>query len=457
MKPAFLSKDNLIVKVPVAEDKIYIREQNGHFQRIRRVLSFVLIALFIGLPFVKYRGAQAVFFDLSQQQFHLFSLTLFPQDLVILSLVFILAAFLLLYVTKFYGRVWCGFTCPQTVWMLMFNWVERRVEGSHNQSRSLDKQAMSTEKVVKKVIKHTIWLVLSLITSLVFISYFVTVEQLYLPFFSFSVSSLVFYWVLFFALCTYVNGGWIREKMCLHMCPYARIQSAMFDQTTKLVSYDATRGEGRGMRKRNQEKPADMGDCVDCNLCVQVCPVGIDIRDGLQYECINCALCIDACDMTMTQFNYDKGLITFQSEQATQKGWQRHIGYGSCVTITLVAMLIWAMSWQSFDVNIIRDRQALYRINQSGDVENSYVFKIRNKSQLTNSYQIKLTGLAGAKIIGNSEFDIMPGELTTHTLAVTTDVELLNNRDDIQFTITELNKRNEIVKTSAFYSGAGAW
>lgn len=451
MNTSHLTKENLIFKTPVNES-IYIREQKGRFQKIRRSLSFILMAIFVFIPFIKYEGMQAVFFDLHQQKFHLFSFTLYPQDLYIVSLGFILAAFLLFYITQFFGRIWCGFTCPQTIWMLLFNWVERRVEGTHNQSKSLDRQPLSLIKAIKKVTKHLIWSVISLLTSLVFISYFVTVDQLYIPFFTMESSTLVISWVLFFAICTYINAGWIREKMCQHMCPYSRIQSAMFDQSTKLVSYDPARGENRGKRKLSQKKDAELGDCVDCNLCVQVCPVGIDIRNGLQYECINCGLCVDACDMTMDKFTYQKGLISFTSEKKQKKGWQRHLGYGVFVLITILMMLFWVKSWQSYEVSIIRDRQALYRVNHIGEIENTFVFKIRNKGNQVNSYQIEVEGLVNAKMISQSIITIQPGELSTSSLVVMVPHQLVKNKNDISFNIINLEESSSLVKTTSFYS-----
>ncbi|MCO4798557.1 MAG: cytochrome c oxidase accessory protein CcoG [Colwelliaceae bacterium] len=457
MKTSNRSNENLIFKTADIDGKIYIREQKGYFQRIRRVLSYFLIILFVTVPFIKYKGAQAVYFDIALQKINVFSFTLFPHDLVIFSLVFIFFAFLLFYITKIYGRVWCGFTCPQTIWMLIFNWVERRIEGAHNHSKALDKQPLTFEKFVKKTVKHAIWLGISLITALVFISYFVPVDQLYLSFFTLKASSLVIYWVLFFTLCTYVNAGWIREKMCLHMCPYARFQSAMFDNGTKLVSYDQFRGENRGKRKISQEKKEGLGDCVDCNLCVQVCPVGIDIRNGLQYECISCGLCVDACDMTMEKFNYQKGLISFKKSNNTIVSWKKHIAYGTCVSLSLLAMLIWGLNWQNFNVNIIRDRQALYNINQTGNIENTYLFKIRNKSNQVKYYHIQVEGLDNANIVSHAKIKVLPGELNVSAINVEVDKPLAKKRSDIYFYIAEVGDDNYMAKKTSFYSGEGSW
>lgn len=454
---SYLSKENLIFKTPARDDKIYLREQKGNIQRIRRSLSSLLMVLFIFVPFIRYQGAQAIYFDLTQQQLHLFSFTLFPQDLLIVCLLFIFSAFLLFYVTKFYGRVWCGFTCPQTIWMLLFNWIERRVEGTHHQSKALDAQPLRLNKIVKKAVKHFLWGGVSLLTALAFMSYFVRVEELYKPFFTLELSSLLVAWIMFFAVCTYINAGWIREKMCQHMCPYSRFQAAMFDQFTTLVTYDHQRGENRGKRKRSQAKAVSMGDCVDCNLCVQVCPVGIDIREGLQYECINCGLCVDACNMTMDKFNYARGLIDFTSEQVPKKAWQRHLGYGSFTGLIVVAMWIWTQTWQSFEVNIIRDRQALYRINQAGKVENTYLFKIRNKSQQIKYYQIYSLGLADAKIINREKITVLPGELSTTVIAVAVNKPLTQRRSDIRFNIVDVDGSDSLLKASSFYSGNGGW
>ncbi|WP_252730493.1 cytochrome c oxidase accessory protein CcoG [Colwellia sp. E2M01] len=457
-----MSNNNLIFKTAVTDDKIYIREQQGRFQKIRRLLSSLLMIIFVLTPFINYDGEQAILIDIGQQKIHIFAFTLFPQDLVIFCLFGIFSAFLLFYVTKIYGRVWCGFTCPQTIWMLMFNWVERRIEGSHNHSKALDKQPISLNKVTKKVLKHVIWGSISLFTALVFISYFIPVDELYYSFFTLKSSVIVFSWVLFFALCTYINAGWIREKMCLHMCPYARFQSAMFDQSTKLVSYDAVRGENRGKRKITAPKNANMGDCVDCNLCVQVCPVGIDIREGMQYECINCGLCVDACDMTMTKFNYPKGLIAFSATKSTKSPWKKHLSYGSCVTLSLVAMVVWGINWQSFEVNIIRDRQALYSVNQDGKIQNTYLFKIRNKSNQAKVYQINLVDFNNGHIVEDSKeshhkIAVQPQELKISAISVVVDDHQMKRRRDITFDVVEAASNSSITKNSSFYSGSGGW
>jgi cytochrome c oxidase accessory protein FixG len=299
---------------PSNNGKIQFREQKGPFQQLRSLLNSALVLLFFVIPFISYQDKQAILFDIDKQQFHFFSLTLWPQDFTLLAWVFIAAAFALFFITVFWGRVWCGFLCPQTAWTFMYVWIESRIEGSSNKRKLLDKAPWTADKLMKRTSKHTSWALVALLTGCGFIGYFVPARELYLDIFSLNASFWVSSWVWFFAICTYLNAGWMREQMCLHCCPYSRFQAVMFDANTKTVTYDAARGESRGPRKRNQA--TELGDCVDCNLCVDVCPTGIDIRNGLQYECINCGACVDACNQTMDQFGYAPNLISFISENA---------------------------------------------------------------------------------------------------------------------------------------------
>lgn len=456
MNEKYLAQQNLIYSTGQNEGKIYIREQFGFYQKIRRSLNSILLMIFVLLPFLRHDSKQAILFDIQQQKLHLFSFTLYPQDLIIFSLFLALAAFTLFYTTKLYGRVWCGFVCPQTVWTLMFNWVERRIEGNHNQSKSLDKQSMTFNKLWRKTAKHLSWGALSLLTSLVFVSYFVPVEQLYTSFFTLSSSAMTTGWVLFFAACTYINAGFTREKMCLHMCPYSRFQSAMFDKNTALVTYDAARGEGRGKRKRNQEKPNGMGDCVDCNLCVQVCPAGIDIREGLQYQCINCGLCIDACDQTMANFNYPKKLIDFKKASNNKVDFTQLVGYSGMMFLVLSGMVYWAVSKTSFDVNIIRDRQALHRINTQGEIENTYMFKILNKASYPEQYTISVDKKDEYLFAQMPKIVAQPGELTTVAIVLAKLQNGSKGREEIAFTISAAKSEQQVVKPVSFYVGKGS-
>ena len=324
---------------------------------------------------------------------------------MILAMLFMTGAFALFFVTNWLGRVWCGYTCPQTIWMLMFTWVEHKVEGNRNQRIKLDKAEWSVSKWQKKITKHAAWLVISLITSMSFMAYFIPAKSLYMSLFTLEMSGIVSFWVFLFAFCTYGNAGFLREKMCTVACPYSRFQSVMFDKDTLVVTYDQARGESRGARKRKADpKELGLGDCVDCNLCVEVCPAGIDIRNGLQYECINCGLCIDACDSTMEKFNYQKGLIKYASEKqmegkTTNPFRLKLLGYGGLTALFVVGMVVWMAMRTPIEASVIRDRNALYRVNFEGLVENPYTLSIINKTQHSLSYSIGITGIAEASLI----------------------------------------------------------
>lgn len=398
--------ENLIIPVTTdSSGKIYIREQFGYFQRLRRRLGWLLMLLFMALPWLHIDGRQALRIDVERFAIEWFGFVVLPQDFAIVALLFAIAAFALFYATKLYGRIWCGYVCPQTIWSLLFVWVERRIEGPASKSKALDAQpwrgVAGLRKLAIRLAKHSVWGLLSLATALVFVSYFVPARSLYSDFFQGNASAAVQSWVWFFALCTYLNAGLVREKMCLHMCPYARFQSSMFDRATKLVAYDSARGEARGARKKSADKPSGMGDCVDCNLCVQVCPVGIDIRHGLQYECINCGLCIDACDATMRQFGYPTGLIRYHGDHSP-KGLarlSRHLGYGVALLVLLGATLLWFNQLTSTALTVSRDRQQLSRLTSDGQLENTFTLRVSNKTLAPRHYQLTLQGLAGASLL----------------------------------------------------------
>jgi cytochrome c oxidase accessory protein FixG len=397
-----------ITVIPSEKGKIHIKEQKGYFQRLRTGINSLLMLCFFLVPFIQYQGQQAILLNVENQQFSFFGTTLWPQDFTLIAWVFIIAAFLLFFVTVFWGRVWCGYLCPQTSWSFMFVWVERQLEGNSNKRYALDKAPWNTNKLAKRVSKHLIWGFMALITGCGFIAYFVPATTLYQQIFSFNASFWITGWVWFFALCTYLNAGFMRELMCLHCCPYARFQSAMFDSNTLTVTYDANRGESRGPRKRKQA--TELGDCVDCNLCVDVCPTGIDIRNGLQYECINCGACVDACNQTMDKFGYPKNLISYTSENelagssAQRLNSWKFMGYGAAVLIMLGVFALDIYHKEEIQLNVIRDRQSLYREMGENRVENSYTLKIRNKTQHDQRYLIYLDSGQGHYI--NKEVDV---------------------------------------------------
>lgn len=413
-----------------SRSRIYVRAVQGPLETFRRYFGFVFLAMFALIPWLRYDGHQAVLLDIGEQRFSIFALTLWPQDLTLLAYIFIVAAFALFFVTTFAGRVWCGFMCPQTTWTFIYIWFEEKFEGSRNKRIKLDERPMDFDKFWRKTAKHTAWVTVALLTSLTFVGYFTPIGELFIDFFTFGTSFWAGFSVIFFAACTYGNAAYMREIMCTHICPYARFQSVMFDKDTYTVAYDARRGEKRGPRSRKlsheELKDKELGDCIDCNLCVQVCPTGIDIRNGLQYECINCGACVDACNGVMEKMDYPKGLIRFTSEEELSGG-KTHIirpkliGY-LVVMLIMVGLLAANIYFRvPLEVDIIRDRNSLYRETNDGLIENVYTLKILNKSQQTRTYTIAVNGLGEYRFSGKTEVTVRGGEVFSMPVSVATD------------------------------------
>ena len=442
-------------------DQIYVRQVKGIFQRLRQRMNFVFLGVFASLPWLQFNGHQAILFDLTTQRFTLWNLTLWPQDLTLLAWLFMLGAFLLFFVTTFLGRVWCGYLCPQTVWTFIFIWFEEKIEGSANQRKKLDVQPLNANKLWRKVLKHFCWLFFSLLTAITFVGYFTPMQTLFIDTFTFNTTSTEAALLVFFALATYGNAGWMREIMCLHMCPYARFQSAMFDKDTLTVSYDYNRGESRGPRGRKQDpKTLGLGDCIDCNLCVQVCPTGIDIRNGLQYECINCGACVDACADVMDKMKYEQGLIRYTTEHEL-KGKKVHllrsklVGYAIVLSVMISLLGYEIYSRVPLAMDIIRDRMSLWRENNEGEIENVYTLKILNMSQTENKYHLSVKGLKNAKWIGKQEITVPAAEVYTLPISIAVDpYELEEYMTDIQFVVKEVSPDHnvEIIQDSRFFN-----
>ena len=407
--------------------RIYVRAVTGMLENIRRFFGLFFLGSFAVLPWVQFNGSQAILFDIGAQRFNIFGLTLWPQDLTLLAWILIVAAFALFFVTTFAGRVWCGFMCPQTTWTFIYIWFEERIEGSRNKRMKLDQRKMDFDKLWRKTLKHFAWICTALLTSLTFVGYFTPIDYLFVEFFTFSSSFWIVFWVLFFTFCTYGNAGWMREIMCTHICPYARFQSAMFDKDTYTVAYNTSRGELRGPRGRKASREDNqqngLGDCIDCNLCVQVCPTGIDIRNGLQYECINCGACVDACNGVMEKMNYPKGLISFTSETELAGGTTKIfrpklIGYAIVLALMSGLLVFEIVSRKPLEIDIIKDRVPLYRETGNGLIENVFTMKILNKSQLTQRYRIYVDNLEGHTYIGQEEATVAGGEVFNLPLSI---------------------------------------
>ena len=439
--------------------RIYVRAVTGMLENIRRFFGLFFMGIFAALPWLQFNGAQAVLFDIGAQRFNIFSLTLWPQDLTLLAWILIVAAFALFFVTTFAGRVWCGFMCPQTTWTFIYIWFEEKIEGSRHKRMKLDERKMDFDKFWRKTLKHIAWVGVALLTALTFVGYFTPIAYLFVDFFTFSSRFWIVFWVLFFTICTYGNAGWMREIMCIHICPYARFQSAMFDKDTFTVAYNTTRGEQRGPRGRKvsheENQTKGLGDCIDCNLCVQVCPTGIDIRNGLQYECINCGACVDACNGVMEKMNYPKGLISFTSETKLAGGKTKIfrpklLGY-AIVLMLMSGLLVFEIVYRKpLEIDIIKDRVPMYRETGNGLIENVFTLKILNKSQLTQRYRVYVDNLEGHTYIGEDEATVAGGELFNLPLSIAINPNKLTQEStEFNFRVESIGDEKNPVKVQA--------
>jgi cytochrome c oxidase accessory protein FixG len=404
----------------VAADKIYPREITGRFARMRNVAVVVLLGLYYGVAWIQWDGHQALLFDLPHRKFHIFGLTLWPQDFFYLTLLLILAALSLFFFTALGGRLWCGYACPQTVWTELFIRIEQWTEGKRSKRMKLDHGPWTREKVLRKGGKQLLWIALSLFTGFTFVGYFTPIRELGSAIASLSLGSWATFWVLFYSFATYGNAGHLREQVCKYMCPYARFQSAMFDKDTLIISYDEQRGEPRGSRRRGTDARAQgLGDCIDCTLCVQVCPTGIDIRKGLQYECIACAACIDACDDVMDRMGSPRGLIRYTTEHAVHGERSpvvrpRVVVYACILTAVATALVVSLVTRTPLILDVIRDRNALYREVRGDRIENAYTLRLINLDDAPHAYRLEVAGLDAAELVSPAGvIEVQPGEVST--------------------------------------------
>lgn len=398
-------------------EKIYVRAVKGRFRNLRIIGGALLLLLYFGTAWLNVNGQQIILFDLPQRQFHLFGTTFWPQDLSLLSLLLITCAYGLFFITNFAGRVWCGYACPQSVFTWLFLWVEKITEGDRRHRIRLDQAANSTNKCLRKLTKHLLWLALSLATALTFVGYFTPIRTLIPELLQLQVGGWALFWIGFFTLATYANAGWLREQVCIYMCPYARFQSVMFDSDTLSPAYDTARGEPRGARKKEPASGAEKtGDCIDCHWCVQVCPTGIDIRDGLQYECVGCAACIDACDQIMDKMETPRGLIRYTTEhnlngKKTRLLRPRLIGYFAALVAIILLIAVQLNQRIPLTMEVLRDRSALFNRSSDGLIENVYTLKIANMDRQSHRYQLKVSGLPGISLRSAPELNISSGEV----------------------------------------------
>jgi len=405
-----------------AQQKIYPRSVGGLFARWRWGLVVLTQLVFYGLPWLQWGERQAVLFDLTARRFYIFGYVLYPQDFISLTALLVTSALALFLFTAVAGRLWCGFACPQTVYTEIFLWIERRLEGDRHARMKLDAAPMSAAKLARKGGKHLLWIALALWTGFTFVGYFTPIQTLWAEAFTLAFGPWEWFWVNFYGLATYGNAGFMREQVCKYMCPYARFQSAMFDRDTLTVSYDAARGDPRGSRSRRADPAAlGLGSCVDCSLCVQVCPTGIDIRDGLQYECIGCAACIDVCDGVMDKMSYPRGLIRFTTHNALRNGWRgaeilrrvlrpRVLVYTTLLAALTLGLAISLAMRTPLKVDVVRDRAALARIVAGGKLENVYRLQLMNATEQPQRYRIEAQGLPGLAVASDAEVQVGPAQ-----------------------------------------------
>jgi cytochrome c oxidase accessory protein FixG len=435
-----------IVDLYQGAEKIYTRRIKGFYRRLQQWSWIPMLAAYFLLPWINLNSRQILWFDLPARKFYVFGLTFWPQDFMLLAWLLIIAAFALFAVTAFAGRVWCGFTCPQTVWTMLFMWSEHAWMGDRNKRIKMDRQPWSLGKIVRKYGNQLTWFLIAFLTGLTFVSYFNPIRELVVDIVHFDLDGAVLFWVVLFTAATYVNAGYMREQVCKYMCPYARFQASMFDDNTLIVSYDEKRGESRGARKKKSDyKAKGMGDCVDCTLCVQVCPVGIDIRDGLQYECISCGHCIDACDAVMDQMDYPRGLISFTTENRL-KGKEskilrpKLIGYVLAGLIMSSAFMYTLVTRVPLEVDVIRDRDTLFRKGSDGLVENIYTVKINNKDTVGHRFRIVVSSPYQFIYKGKQEVDVITGDVMSVLVRLSIDpTELLSPNTDIEFVVDALD------------------
>ncbi|KAF1690138.1 4Fe-4S dicluster domain-containing protein [Pseudoxanthomonas koreensis] len=493
----------------VSERKVYPRDVSGRYNRLRVAAVVWLLGMFYLFPWLSWDGRQAVLFDLPARKFYVFGLVFWPQDFLFLALLLIIAAMALFFFTALAGRLFCGYACPQTVWTEVFLWMERWTEGDRGRRMKLDAGPWTRDKVLRKGAKHALWAVFALWTGFTFVGFFTPIADLGARLVPFSWGGWEIFWVLFYALATWGNAGFLREQVCKYMCPYARFQSAMFDRNTLLIAYDPMRGEPRGPRKRGLggvlerarglldpktaydyvfrasahptaadnrlqahgtitlggagEKPEplpkfayeELGDCIDCTICVQVCPTGIDIRNGLQYECIACGACIDACDEVMDKMGYPRGLIRYSTQNAIDGKSTRVLRPRIFVYGLLLLGLLGAWGWgvthrSELIAEVLRDRNALYRETADG-VANDYTLKLINKSQQTRRFRIVLEPAdAGLSLSAPALVEAGPEQVLPVSMSVLAD-EGAGGRHAIRFVVESEDGRDRRVIESSFF------
>ena len=423
--------NELVISLYESQDKIYPRSVSGFFTKWRWAMIWLTQLVFYGIPWLEWGQRQALLFDLGSRRFYIFNLVLYPQDLIYLTAILIISALSLFLFTAIAGRLWCGYTCPQTVYTEIFLWIEHKIEGDRAARIKLDGTQLSAKKLYKKGAKHFVWITFALWTGFTFVGYFSPIRDLASSTLSLSLGPWETFWICFYGFATYGNAGFMREQVCKYMCPYARFQSAMFDDDTLIVTYDEERGEPRGSRSRKAEvNTKELGSCIDCSLCVQVCPTGIDIRKGLQYECIGCGACADVCDTVMDKMGYARGLVKYSTQNAITNKWThkqmvqrilrpRVLIYTAILGLIIIGLITSLWLRTHFRVDVIRDRGVMARLSDDGKLENVYRLQIMNGTESVQHYKLSASGIKDLEIESEAVSDGDESEREKHSNTVT--------------------------------------
>ena len=416
-------------------EKVYPRAVSGKFAAWRWTMVWFTQIVFYGLCWLPWNGRQALLFNLVERKFYVFGWVFWPQDVFFLAILLIISAYSLFLFTAVAGRLWCGYACPQTVYTEIFIWVEKLIEGDRTKRMKLDAEGANARKLLVKTAKYSAWIVVSVWTGISFVGYFSPIKDLLANIATFSLGGWETFWILFYGGFTYLMAGVMREQVCKYMCPYARFQGVMFDPDTLVITYDKERGEPRGPRRKGTEI-AGQGDCVDCGICVQVCPTGIDIRKGLQYECIGCAACIDACDQVMDKVGLPRGLVRYSTENAIRKHWGRgdiirHV-LRPRILIYVTALcaiclaLVWGLSTRKpLRMDVIKDRTVLVREVEGSLLENVYVLNVMNMAERSRRLRLGVSGIEGVALDGQAEIEVAPAQNKTLTVRVRVPMDTL--------------------------------
>ena len=455
--------DEIEVSLYAAQEKIYPRSVAGFFSAWRWVTVWITQLVFYGLPWLQWNDRQAVLFDLEARRFYIFSLVLHPQDFIYLTGMLVIAALALFLFTAIAGRLWCGYACPQTVYTEIFLWIERKVEGDRSARIRLDLAVFSLAKLSKRLAKHGAWMAVALWTGFTFVGYFTPIRELAALTVALALGPWQTFWVLFYGFATYGNAGFMREQVCKYMCPYARFQSAMFDKDTLIVTYDEERGEPRGPRSKKADPAAmGLGACVDCSLCVQVCPTGIDIRNGLQYECIGCGACIDVCNDVMDKVGYPRGLVKYATQNGLANHWNktqmlrramrpRVLIYSGILLAISTAVFVSLWLRTPLKVDVIRDRGALARMVEQGRIENVFRLQIMNVTETPQRYSVAVRGLNGITLASEHEFEVLPAEVRSAVVRVQIPPGATPGSYPIEFDIQAIGNEDVRVREAAAF------